>query len=199
MTASEISSEVAQTRTPDHEVQSYLINRWSPRSMTGESMSEEELAPLFEAARWSPSSYNAQPWKFLYAHRNTPEWDLFYNLMVEFNQMWTKNASVLLVVLSKKTSDNGHSNRTHSFDTGAAWMSIALEGSARGLVVHGMSGFDYEKAQKTLEIPEDYQVEAMIAVGKRAPKEALPKAIQEREFPSDRKPISSFTSQGKFK
>ena len=167
--------------------------------MTGEAMSEEELAPLFEAARWAPSAYNAQPWKFLYAHRDTPEWDLFYNLMVEFNQMWTKNASVLLVVLSKKTSENGHPNQTHSFDAGAAWMSLALEGSARGLVVHGMSGFDYEKTQKALEIPEDYQVEAMIAVGKRAPKEALPEGMQERELPSDRKPITSFTKQGKFK
>lgn len=199
MTASNLTSEVAEARTANHKVQDYLINRWSPRSMTGEPITNEELASLFEAARWAPSAFNAQPWKFLYAQRDTPEWDLFYNLMVEFNQQWTKNAAALLVVVSRKTLENGKTNATHSFDTGAAWMSLALEGSARGLVVHGMSGFDYEKAREALKIPEEYQVEAMVAIGRRAPKENLPVGMQEREVPSGRLPVADFAIEGTFK
>ncbi len=199
MIAATPASEIVEIRTANHQIQPYLLSRWSPRSMTGETLTNEELSSLFEAARWAPSSFNAQPWKFLYARRDTPEWDLFYDLMVEFNQQWTKNAAALLVITSRKTFEaGGKPNRTHSFDTGAAWMSLALEGSARGLVVHGMSGFDYEQARKTLEIPEDYQIEAMVAIGKRAPKEQLPKEMQVNEKPNSRRPISESIAEGKF-
>lgn len=195
-----LSSEVKAVRKPNYPIQSIFVNRWSPRAMTGEEMSDEELMPLFEAARWAPSSYNGQPWRFLYAKRNTPEWDLFFGLLVEGNQSWTKKAAVLCVTISRKTFE--HNNKpsvTHSHDTGAAWMSLALEGSTRGYVVHGMEGFDFAKARKVLEIPDDYQVEAMIAIGKRAPKETLPPEIQKREAPSQRKPLSEIIIKGKFK
>ena len=78
-------------------------------------------------------------------------------------------------------------------------MSLALEATSRGLVAHGMEGFDYEKARTVLEIPDDYQVEAMIAIGKRAPKEKLPPALQEREIPGDRKPLKEIIIEGKFR
>src|SRR5579862_6894830 len=131
--------EVKQHRKPNFEIQSLILNRWSPRSMTGEGMTEEELLPLFEAARWAPSSYNNEPWVFIYAHRDTPEWKTLFDLMIEFNQSWTKDAAVLLVVISKKTFyHNGKPAPTHSYDTGAAWMGLALEGTSRGYVVHGM-------------------------------------------------------------
>ena len=78
-------------------------------------------------------------------------------------------------------------------------MSLAIEGSSRGLVVHGMEGFDYDQARKVLEIPDDYQVEAMFAVGKKAPLNALPPELQEREKPSSRKSIHDFICKGKFK
>ena len=168
--------------------------------MTGEEMSDKELMELFEAARWAPSSYNNQPWRFLYAKRNTPSWPLFFNLMVEFNQGWTKNAAVLLVVISGKNFEkNNKPARTHSYDTGAAWMALALEGSWRGYVVHGMEGFDYEKARKDLNIPDDYEVEAMAAIGKRAPIDKLPQELQAREAPSTRKSLTEIAIEGKFK
>ncbi len=195
----ELSPEIKQNRVTNYPIHPLIHNRWSPRSMTGEPMNDEELMPLFEAARWAPSSFNGQQWRFLYAKRDTPEWRDFFELMIPFNQGWTKNAAVLLVVISKKTFE--HNNKpsvTHSFDTGAAWMSLALEGTSRGYVVHGMEGFDFAKAQQVLKIPEDYQVEAMVAIGKRAPKEKLPKELQEREAPGSRKPLNEILIHGKF-
>ncbi len=193
-------SEVKNIRKGDYPINPLILDRWSPRSMTGEEMTDQELMTLFEAARWAPSSYNAQPWRFLYAKKNSPSWSLFFNLLVEGNQGWNKNAAVLLLIVSAKNFEkNNKPSHTHSFDTGAAWMALALEGSSRGLVVHGMEGFDYEKARKDLGIPDDYQVEAMAAIGKRAPPSKLPPELQEREKPSIRKPLSEIAIEGKFK
>lgn len=190
----------ATDRKPNYPLQPIIQNRWSPRAMTGEEMSDEELMPLFEAARWAPSSYNGQPWRFLYAKRNTPHFERFFGLMVEFNQSWTKNASVLLVIISRKTFEhNGKPSVTHSYDTGAAWENLALEGTARGYVVHGMEGFDYEKARRELKIPDEYQVEAMAAIGKPAPKESLAPDLQKKEAPSPRRPLQEIIMEGMFK
>jgi nitroreductase len=195
----EYSEELKKARHPTYPIQPLLLNRWSPRSMTGEPMTKEELMPLFEAARWAPSSYNNQPWIFIYAQRDTPEWKTLFNLMIEFNQSWAKNAAVLVVVISKKTFyHNGKPAHTHSYDTGSAWMSLALEGTSRGYVVHGMEGFDYDKTRQDLQIPDDYTVEAMAAIGKRAPAEKLPPDLKKREFPSDRRPLDQILMKGKF-
>ncbi len=193
-------SEVEKIRKTDYPVNPLILDRWSPRSMTGEEMSDKELMGLFEAARWAPSSYNNQPWRFLYAKRNTPSWRLFFNLMIEFNQGWSKNAAALVLIISGKNFEkNNKPCHTHSFDTGAAWMALALEGASKGYTVHGMEGFDYEKARKDLNVPDDYQVEAMIAIGKRAPADQLPPELQQREVPSMRKPLQEIAIEGKFK
>jgi nitroreductase len=167
--------------------------------MSGEEMTDKELLPLFEAARWAPSSYNNQPWRFLFAKRNTPHWDKFFDLLVSSNKTWVKNAACLVVVVSKKTFDhNNKPARTHSYDAGAAWMSLALEGVCRKYVVHGMEGFDYAQAKKTLNIPDDYHIEAMIAIGKRAHKKKLPEELQKKEFPNNRRPLSEIILEGGF-
>jgi len=192
--------ETTSSRVTGYTIHSLIQNRWSPRSMTGEELTDEELMPLFEAARWAPSSYNSQLWKFLYAKRKSENWNLFFNLMIPFNQNWTKNAAVLVVVISRKFFE--HNNKiapTHSYDAGAAWENLALEGNSRGYVVHGMQGFDYDKAREVLEIPEEYQVEAMAAIGKRASKEELPPELQEKEIPSERRPLQEIVIEGKFK
>lgn len=195
----DISEEIQATRKASYPIQSFILNRWSPRSMTGEAMTDEELMPLFEAARWAPSSFNSQPWRILYAKRDTPEWELFYNLLIDFNKQWCQNASALVVMVSHDNFEkNNKPSITHSYDTGAAWMAIALEGNARGYVVHGMSGFDFEKARQILEVPEGYTVEAMAAIGKRAPKDKLSAEMQQAEAPSTRKPLSEIIINGKF-
>ena len=186
-------------RKRENDVDELFISRWSPRAMSGEEIDKATLLSLFEAARWAPSANNNQPWRFIYAHKNTPHWDTFFNLMNEGNQVWAKNAAVLIVVISKTTFDSGKPARTHTYDTGAAWVSLALQGSLKNLVIHGMQGFDYDKAKEALQVPDDYSVEAMIAVGKKGKKEDLPEYLQEREFPSSRKSIAEIAREGIFK
>ena len=199
MTAHTLSQDVKQYRKPGYDIDPLFVNRWSPRAMNGEPLSDDELMPLFEAARWAPSSFNNQHWRFIYAKRDTPAWKTLFDFLGEFNQAWCTKAAVLVVIISKTTFDyNGKPAITYSFDTGAAWENLALEGSRRGLVVHGMEGFDYAKAKHDLGIPDDYRVEAMAVIGKHAPKESLPPELQAREQPSDRKPLKDIVWEGKF-
>lgn len=192
-------SQTINHRKVQFPVNKIFPTRWSPRALSGESITKEELFTLFEAARWAPSSRNEQPWRFVYARRDTDAWGKLFNLLGEFNQSWTKNAAALIVVVSKNNFDhNNKLSRTHSFDTGAAWQNLALQASLMGLVAHGMEGFEYDKAKKELHIPDDYTVEAMVAVGKPGKKDDLPAALQEREQPSDRKPVPSFIFEGTF-
>ncbi|WP_316357296.1 nitroreductase family protein [Candidatus Neptunichlamydia sp. REUL1] len=177
-------------RQPDYPIEPLILNRWSPRAMSGEPLSDDELFPLFEAARWAPSSHNAQPWRFIYAKRETGAWRALFKLLVPFNQSWVANASVLVVIASHTVFESsGKPSLTHSFDTGAAWGNLALEGAARNLVVHGMQGFDYKKAKCVCELHHDYAIEAMIAIGKPGKTEDLPQDIQGKETPSSRKPL----------
>ena len=193
---------MAPKRTPQYPIAELFLNRFSPYAFSGEEMSDEELMPLFEAAKWAPSSYNGQPWRFIYAKRNTKHWDRLFNLMVPFNQSWAKNASVLVVIASRtKFEFNGQPERTHSFDTGAAWMNLALQANLNGFITHGMEGFDYDRAKKDLNIPDGYQVEAMIAIGKHGKLDELSPDMQEREkgMPSGRKNLNEIVFEGVFK
>jgi nitroreductase len=190
---------MSTTRQPEHPIESFILERWSPRSFEPVDMPDADLMSIFEAAKWAPSSFNNQPWRFLYAKRGSSAWPLLFNLMGEFNQSWTKNASVLILVVSNTQFDhNGKPADTHSFDAGAAWENLALQAWLKGYVTHGMQGFDYDKARKDLEIPVEFKVEAMIAVGKKGPKEKLPAELQERESPSPRRPLSGTIAEGKF-
>ena len=195
-----LTKEVQQRRNANYDIEPIFLNRWSPRAMTGDELKDDELMPLFEAARWAPSSYNAQQWRFLYAKRNTKNWDIFLDLLAEGNKLWAKNAAVLIVVISRKNFEhNEKPSRTHVFDAGAAWENMALEGARRGLVTHGMEGFDYEKARKVLEVPDNYDVCAMVAIGKRGKKEDLSEQLQGMEQPNDRRPLNEIAIEGKFK
>jgi nitroreductase len=190
----------SEVRRSDYPIDPLFLDRWSPRAMSGEEITETELLTLFEAARWAPSSYNGQPWRILYARRDTGHWTLFFNLLVEFNQTWAKNAAALAVLISKETFDhNGEPAITHSFDTGAAWANLALQGTLDGLVIHGMQGFDYGKAKIDLKIPDGYSVEAMVVIGKPGKKEDLPEKLQEREVPNDRRSLRETAFEGEWR
>jgi nitroreductase len=191
-----------QKRQPTYEINPLILNRWSPRSMIGEEeeLDDDTIMSLFEAARWAPSSYNNQPWRFIYAKRNTRYWDKLFNLLAEPNKVWTKKAAVLVVVVSRKNFEyNEKYSITHQYDAGAAWENLALEASSRELVAHGMQGFDYEKARIDLEIPDNFDVMSMIAIGKKGPKENLPSELQNREFPNNRKPLNEIVMEGIFR
>jgi nitroreductase len=185
-------------RNVDHDCSDLFPNRWSPRAMSGEAILDEEINSLFEAARWAPSCINSQPWRFLYAKKNTPNWETFFKLLMDGNKLWCVNASVLIVMAAKKTfGDN--TSPTFAFDTGAAWENLALQATIMGLVCHGMAGFDYAAAKTELDLSDDYQVLAMAALGRPGKKENLPEALREREKPSDRISLKEFAFEGKFK
>jgi nitroreductase len=186
-------------RHAEHAINDLFIKRWSPRAMSGETITHEELLSLFEAARWAPSSFDNQPWRFIYAQCNTKYWDTLFNLLVDANKSWAKNAAVLLLIISRTTFEyNDKPARTHSFDTGSAWENLALQGSTMGLVVHGMEGFDYDKARELLHIPNNYTIEAMVAIGKPGNINVLSPEQQKAETPSDRKKVEEFISEGVF-
>src|SRR5215831_1418803 len=114
-------------RKPEFPIEPLFYRRWSPRSMTGEPISDAEMMSLFEAARWAPSTYNEQEWRFLFARRDTPQWQTFVDLLVEANQAWCRNAAMLVVIVAHKVfSRNGKPNPVHLFDVGAAFENIAL-------------------------------------------------------------------------
>lgn len=188
----------SEIRQADHPVSPIFVDRWSPRAMSGEEVSNEELLTLFEAARWAPSSMNNQPWRMLYATRTGSHWPLFFDLLVDSNKVWCANAAALLVVISKTTFESGKPCRTHSYDSGAAWMSLALQGSLLGLVVHGMQGFDYERARTVLNIPDEYQLEAMAAIGRPGRIEDLPEPLRFRETPNERRALTQSVCEGPF-
>ena len=192
-------AETQNERQSKYKINSLILNRWSPRSMTGEELDEDTIMSLFEAARWAPSSYNNQPWRFIYAKRNTSHWDKLFNLLAEPNKVWTKNAAVLIVVVSRKNFEHNEKySITHQYDAGAAWENLALEASSRGLAVHAMQGFDYERARIDLQIPDTFDVMAMIAIGKKGPKENLPSELQNKELPNNRKPLNEIVMEGTF-
>ncbi len=192
--------EIKLHRKSDHPIHPLILNRWSARSMTGESLTDGEILSLFEAARWAPSSYNNQPWRFLYAKRETHHWPKFFDLLIDFNKQWCEKAALLGLIVSHKTFEkNNKQSPTHSLDAGSAWENLGLEGTGRGFVVHGMEGFDYAKARQVLKVPDSYEVLAMFAVGKKAPKESLPPELEKREIPGPRKKVEEFAFEGEFR
>ncbi|CAG2170455.1 unnamed protein product [Oppiella nova] len=191
---------VLKGRNTEHPVHPLILSRSSPREMSGEDIPDRELMALFDAARWAPSYRNAQPWRFLYAKRSTVHWQKFLDIVKPANQAWCHTASALVVVVAHKWTVDRETGKpkeipTASFDTGAACMALALEGSGRDLVVHCMFGMDFEKAYKVFGIDRDRDgVQCMIAVGKRP---AL--TVRDREpRVSQRNPIESFAFEGGF-
>src|SRR5262245_45087446 len=193
----------ANSRSTEYPIDPLFLERWSPRSFTGALMSEYDLMTILEAARWAPSAFNSQPWRFIYARRDTEHWARLLGLLSQSNQLWAKNASVLIILVSKTTmlprgADKEVPSLTHSLDAGAAWCSLALQAHLSGWAAHGMAGFDRQRAAAELRVPEGYRVEAAIAIGKRGDKSLLPEAQQAREHPNGRVPLSALVHDGRF-
>jgi nitroreductase len=174
-----------------------IQKRWSPRAFSGESVKLEVMA-LLEAARYAPSCFNEQPWRFVVASESE-ELTVMRSILNESNQIWANAAPVLIAVLAKQTfTQNGKPNFWHVFDTGTAWGYLSLEAQRRGLISHAMAGFDKDKARVVLQVPDDYAVVTMVAVGKMGKKEDLPPMLQEKEEPASRKPLSEIVFNGVF-
>ena len=193
----------ANSRTADYPIDALFLERWSPRAFTGEAISERELLTLLEAARWAPSSYNSQPWRFLFARRDTEPWPQFLGLLNAYNQSWARNAAALVILVSKtmmlpRGADKEVPSYTHSLDAGAAWANLALQATRSGWAAHGMAGFDVSRTADELGVPADYRVEAAIAIGRPGDKSLLPEPLRAREEPSGRLPLSQLACEGRF-
>lgn len=190
-------------RVAEHDIDALFLRRWSPRAFTEEAIPEAELLRCFEAARWAPSAFNAQPWHFIYARRGSERWPVFLDILNEWNRGWAQHAAALVIVTSKTKFDQPGKGETplltHSFDAGAAWSNFALQALLSGWHTHGMSGFDRDKARDLLGLPPDYGADAAIAIGRLGDKATLPEKLQEREVPSSRKPLGSIVSEGTFR
>jgi nitroreductase len=179
-----------------------IANRFSPMHFQiGKEISENELNTLFDAARWAASSFNEQPWNFVYAFRSDKElFEKFLSFLTEYNQKWASTASVLAVaVASEDLQQTGKANAYSWYDTGQAVAQMVVQASAMGLQGHQMGGFDKEIAREVLGIPAGYQPVAVIALGYPAPLDEVPGEFSERAHQKrDRRPLESFVFRGAF-
>ncbi len=188
-------------RTTDHnKLDRLFIERWSPRAFSSEPVAAEDIQTLFEAARWSPSCFNEQPWRFVYAQQQD-DLERFRSVLAEGNQVWANNAPLLVLVFSKNSfTSNDKPNRWGDFDTGAAWMALALQAHKLDLYAHGMGGFDADKAFAVTGMDSsEYNAICAVAIGKLGDANSLPEALRERETPSGRKAMSEIAFEGSVK
>lgn len=186
---------------PDHPVHDLVVRRWSPYAFDSRPVPREDLLAIFEAARWAASSYNEQPWSYIIATSDEPEEHArLVTCLVEGNQTWAKAAPVLaLGIVSLKFSRNGKPNAAAHHDLGLAAGNICLEATARGLVVHQMTGILPDKARAVYGIPEGWQALTGLAIGYAGSPDALPDALKQRDLtPRDRKPLREFVFTGKW-
>lgn len=174
--------QVADSVTP------LLAQRWSPRAFKKTAITDQDINTLFEAARVAPSCFNAQPWRFYVS--TDQSFEQYLSLLVESNQVWAKNASVLCFAVSKNTFDhNGKPNAYADFDVGAAWMSIAVQARAMGLYTHAMGGIKHQQVAEYLGLSDDFKVICGIAIGVADTADSLPEEIAAKEKPSARHPL----------
>jgi len=154
-------------KTDDKNLDKQFIERWSPREFLPDAINDEDIKTIFESARWSPSCFNEQPWRFVYATQPN-DLDIFLSVLNDGNQTWAKKAPLLILVFSSKHfSRNDKPNRWADFDTGAAWMALTLQANKLGLHTHAMGGFDPNKAFEVTGLdPDKHNAICAIAVGK---------------------------------
>lgn len=194
---------VNTSRAAEYPIDPIFLERWSPRAFDGSKINDKDLFTIFEAARWAPSSFNHQPWRFVYAHRDSAQWDDLVGLLMPFNAMWARHASVLIFILSDTMIQLPRQpapsiSHTHSFDAGAAWAFMALQAFRLGISTHGMAGVDFERARTMLSVPTSFRVEAAIAMGRAGDKAKLPAEMQAREVPSGRKALTEVVMEGRY-
>ena len=173
----------AITRVKIHDL---MQSRWSPRAIDPDKdISPEDLTALLEAARWAPSCFNDQPWRFIVCvkSKDEPSWKNALANLAEKNQLWAKNAPVLMLAVAMENfNHNGKPNRWAMYDTGAASVSLCFQATALGLVVHQMGGFDAEKARALFKLPAGCTPMSMIAVGYQADIDVLDEDFKAAEL-----------------
>lgn len=175
-----------------------LTKRWSPRAFQDKTIDPEKLQRLFEAARWSPSAFNAQPWHFMLGQNNDETYKKIYECLVEFNQMWTKFAPVLAISIGQRIVKEKE-NTIFKYDVGQSVAHLTFQAMQEGLYVHQMTGFDPKKAAELFNIPEGYEALSAFAIGYLGPAEMLDAGMQKAEKAErERKDFQSFVFENSF-
>ncbi len=176
-----------------------LARRHSRYAFSPQPVEPEDLRKLFEAARWSPSSYNEQPWSFVVATRNEPEsYRRMLSVLVEANQRWAQHAPVLALAVARQNfAQDGRPNRHAFYDLGQAVAHLTVQGTALGLVLHQMGGFNVEQARRSFDLPTGHEPVAVIAIGYPGDPNTLPEPLRRREAaPRTRRPLQEFVFKG---
>jgi nitroreductase len=178
-----------------------VANRWSGRAYNPEKMvSHDDLIALLESARWAPSCFGDQPWRFIVCNKNTDSqsWQQGFSCLAESNQLWAKDAPLLFVVCADSLfSHNLQPNRWAQYDTGAASENLCLQASSMGMMAHQMGGFNATAARIAFAIPDQFTLMAIISVGYPADSASLTPEVLSRETAArKRKPLNElfFTS-----
>ncbi len=184
----------------DKDIHPLIKNRWSPRSFDVRSVETVKLQRLFEAARWAPSSFNEQPWRFVAGIKGDETWQKIFDSLNEWNQQWAAEAPVLVLTIgSTRHAKNNKENAIFKYDVGQAVACLTVQASADGLVVHQMGGFSKQKAVEHFDIPEDFVPLTVSAIGYQAAPEKLPADFETLERnPRSRKPLEEFVFSGRF-
>jgi nitroreductase len=188
-----------KTAPTDHEVHDLIRDRWSPRAFSSKPVGDRELRSMLESARWAPSCFNEQPWRFLVARQeDEAEFGRLLSCLTEKNQRWAKNAPLLMLsVASKQFERSGKPNRHALHDVGLAAAQLTLQATALGLRVHQMAGFSQERARELYAIPEDFEPVAAIAIGYPGDPKDLSEDLRERELSGrSRHPQDEFVFAG---
>jgi nitroreductase len=182
-----------------------VLNRWSSRSFADRAVSREDLGRVFEAARWSASCQNEQPWRFLLGIRDTAPFDSIYTKLFEallgFNQEWAGAAPVLVLgVVDARFSHNGNDNPYALYDLGGAMAHFTLQAAALGMTSRQLAGFNHDLVRESLQIPSGYTLGVITALGYQGHPSALEneKLFAREIAPRERKPLSElvFSSWG---
>lgn len=188
----------AKSATTDTPIHPLLRDRWSPRAFDSRSLPQDQVLSMLEAARWSPSGGNGQPWSFLVVPRDDA--DAFARVVSALNEgnvVWAQHAPLLIVAVAKLTRDNGAPNQYALYDLGQAMAHLSVQAAALDLSVHQMAGFSQERIKELFGIPEEYMPVTVSAVGLQGDHERLPEPLREREqTPRSRKPLTSFIFGG---
>lgn len=177
-----------------HEIFALLKQRYSPRTFKKEPIKNRHLEQLFEAVRWSASSNNIQPWRFIYAEKGSDAYNKIYDCFSDFNKSWAKNAAVLLLTAYKEKTDEGKENFHALHDLGLSLGSLTVQAQYLGIAVHHMAGVDWQKAQKIFNVPEGFHISTAIALGYYGGDlEDLPEDLQKQETSKRKRvPIQEF-------
>jgi hypothetical protein len=193
------ANELIKQAHPDYPVMPLIASRWSPRAYSSRPVEAEKLQRIFEAARWSASSGNLQPWYFLLGYKGDSVFENIVGSLVEFNRLWALEAPVLALAIAKTTNSRGDFNATHAYDLGQAVAILSLQAMHEGVFTHQMAGFNVSEVTRLLEIPEGYKVLIVFTLGYLGNAELLHPNLHKLEIsPRLRRPTAETVFTGSF-